>query len=191
MTDDDDFERSATELERARRRRIVSDARATIARLRREAIERHELERQPGPDLAKVMIPAPEDRVAKWRREAEERIAAREAERAKDDLIYRKYDPPAPVQSRAGNDWNEWLTRAIDARLEQERALIFDIVGEVIGTVLEEHKRADHKGDDLSTEVARLWRSFADLQSKLAELHRDRGVDRALRGTTIDAKTIN
>jgi hypothetical protein len=193
MTDDErEDERSAADLERARRKRVIDEARATVRRLKREEKQRRDDASTLSPeDLARKLIPsAPEDRVAAWRKDAEARIAAREEvraqERARADLIYKQFENK-PTETRCGEEWNEWLRSA----LEREREFVLDVVGTCLGEMLEEHKKNDHRGDDHGAEIARLWRSFADLQKTLAELHRDRGVDRALRGTTIDAKAIN
>ena len=79
MTDD---EFSAEELERQRRRRLIDQAKDTVARLKNREKYREEVESLPPAEVARRLIPAPEDPVAKWRREMAAIAEAHAAEAA-------------------------------------------------------------------------------------------------------------
>jgi hypothetical protein len=110
-----------------------------------------------------------EDRVAKWRREADERTRQRDT--AKAGLIYKSREQPAAVaaETRAGDDaWNAWL----DARLEQERELMTEIIGEVVAKLRAE--RNDERSADVAAELNKLWNHIVDIRKELVALGRDR-----------------
>jgi hypothetical protein len=159
--DDFDYDYSAEELERARRRRVIDEARATVSRLKREERARHEVERLPGPDLARRLIPAPEDRISKWRREADERDAARE--RMKAEIMTPNHEP---------FDWSAFDAR-IEAVIARERRIMAEALGEEVSKLLVEEREdrmrtLREKINELRLEVAKLGSESAALREQLA-----------------------
>jgi hypothetical protein len=100
------------------------------------------------------------DHIAEWRARADRRAAER-----------------APA-AQAEHAWFE-------QRLEAERKLIFDCVGEVLRYAL-----AKNNADYLSTEVAALWKTMADVHGQIAQIYQDRILERG--GTpVVDARKMN
>jgi hypothetical protein len=188
MTDDEDEDR------RARVERTLKEAREVLRRTSPKALEkqRREIEDQSPVDIARTLIPsAPVDRVAMWRRDAERRAAERAEvkalEQARSDLVYKKYEQPAPVDSDA---WGRWMSEYVERAIAQEREFIFDLIGTVIGETFEEHLKSEHRDAEFAGEIAKLWRGVAEAQRGIANIIRDRGVD-AMRDVTLDAKRVN
>jgi hypothetical protein len=74
-------------------------------------------------------------------------------------------------------------------RLALERAQILDLVAQAFGRRFAEIKD-ECSTDFLNREVAALWRTIAQLQKSLAELHAER--IRAISGNeSVDAKKLN
>jgi hypothetical protein len=73
----------------------------------------------------------------------------------------------------------------LEQRLEAERKLIFDCVGEVLRYAL-----AKNNADYLSTEVAALWKTMADVHGQIAKMHQDRIVELA-GAPVVDARKMN
>jgi hypothetical protein len=73
----------------------------------------------------------------------------------------------------------------LEQRLEAERKLIFDCVGEVLRYAL-----AKNNTDYLSTEVAALWKTMADVHGQIAKMHQDRIVELA-GAPVVDARKMN
>jgi hypothetical protein len=173
MDDDEDEDREA------RVKRVLREARETIARLKRKKERERatrEIEEMEPDDLAKRLIPCPLTRNERRRREASEFAAARE--RAK-----------AEIATPTSFNWSAFDAR-IEAAIERERALICEVVGEVVATLRAEARKAD-RGAELSGEVTALWNALADAQRAIADVHKDR-IDRALHAApVIDAKTVN
>ena len=91
----------------------------------------------------------------------------------------------------------EWRARAdrraaerepkadLEQRLEAERKLIFDCVGEVLRYAL-----AKNNADYLSTEVAALWKTMADVHGQIAQIYQDRILERG-GAPVVDARKMN
>ena len=99
------------------------------------------------------------DRIlAEWRSRADRRAAEREP--------------------KADHAW-------LEQRLEAERKLIFDCVGEVLRYAL-----AKNNADYLSTEVAALWKTMADVHGQIAQIYQDRILEPA-GAPVVDARKMN
>ena len=107
--------------------------------------------------------PPARDHIAEWRARADRRAAEREP------------------KAEADRAWFE-------QRLEAERKLIFDCVGEALGRALAEIKR--NNTDYLSTEVAALWKTMADVHGQIAKIHQDRILELA-GAPVVDARKVN
>jgi hypothetical protein len=160
MADNEDEDREA------KTRRVLREARETLRRTQRlREVERakHEIEEMEPDAAAHVLIPAPEDRVTRWRKDAEARAAAREEvraqERARTDLIYKQFENKSTVNDNS-DAWNKWLTEYVERRLEQERELIWDVVGQAFAGLIEEHRKADHRDTGLAGEISTLWKAI-------------------------------
>jgi hypothetical protein len=174
---------SAEELERERRRRLIDEARATVERLKDIEKRREEVQSLPPREVARRLIPAcADDAVERWaadaeKRERERRAAERELRREdrRDRLIRRRYEraQPAPAVC-AGDDWNTWCDTRIDARLEEERAMVMDIVGECLGELLAKERDATTAAlrdqvRELKTEIAELRSDYARARSSVVD----------------------
>jgi hypothetical protein len=73
----------------------------------------------------------------------------------------------------------------LEQRLEAERKLIFDCVGEVLRYAL-----AKNNADYLSTEVAALWKTMADVHGQIAQIYQDRILERG-GAPVVDARKMN
>ena len=73
----------------------------------------------------------------------------------------------------------------LEQRLEAERKLIFDCVGEVLRYAL-----AKNNADYLSTEVAALWKTMADVHGQIAQIYQDRILEPA-GAPVVDARKMN
>jgi hypothetical protein len=74
--------------------------------------------------------------------------------------------------ARASNDWNDWLDRRLDARLQQERELWIESVGEVVARL-----RAERDGEqsaEINAEFARIWKSLTDAHKAIVGIQRER-----------------
>jgi hypothetical protein len=138
------------------------------------------------PDEIARRLSAPPDPVARWRREANERVHRRQA--AKDELIYKRYEGPQPAaETRAG--WNRWL----DARLEQEREFTIQLIMETVGDVVAKLRvEPDDKRDaELEAKFAKLWGSLTQAHRSIVEISRN-NVERTFRAFDGDpAKKMN
>ncbi len=162
MTDDADDEDKE-----ARAVRILREARDNVRRLKREERERRdELEKLPAAEVAKRLIGAPEDPVARWRREADEATAARAAAKAE---IASK---PAP----APFDWSAFDDR-IQAAIEAERLLMCETVGTAVGELLNEERVIVMR--EVRDELTSLKLECAKLATEAATLREALAVDRA------------
>jgi hypothetical protein len=72
----------------------------------------------------------------------------------------------------------------LEQRLEAERKLIF-CVGEVLRYAL-----AKNNADYLSTEVAALWKTMADVHGQIAQIYQDRILERG-GAPVVDARKMN
>jgi len=106
-------------------------------------------------------------------------------------VVY-KVTENAPVAAAPGaNDdaWNAWLTRELDARLDQERQLMIEVVGEVVAKLRAE--RDDSRSAEVSAEFARVWRAICETKKMMVDLQRER-VERGFRDVSGDpAKKMN
>ena len=145
MTDD---EFSAEELERQRRRRLIDQAKDTVARLKNREKYREEVESLPPAEVARRLIPAPEDPVAKWRREMAAIAEAHAAEAAElstrsgaGDLIYKTNENAAVGETRADwSAWNAWADERIQSALDRERAALVEGLGEGLAQLLADER---------------------------------------------------
>jgi hypothetical protein len=181
MTDDED------DLDREdRRTRILREAREIVKQHKRETAERREkLEKQSPEDVAHTLLPLPEDRVAKWRREMDAIAEVHAAEAAElhtrsgaDDLVYKRHDN-AIDETRAGHGWVEWIDGRIDAAIEAEREATTEGFGEAIRKILDEERRdilRTLRGEltNLKIEASKLAAEVADLRVQLAQHAIDR-----------------
>jgi hypothetical protein len=174
------------------RTRILREAREIVRRHKRETAERREkLEKQSPEDVAHTLLPLPEDRLAKWRRDMAvfdeerkdgERTLRREARR--DRLIRKRYEGEQPAAATPAADWSAWDAWAdarIDARLEEERAMTMDIVGECFGELLAKEREAAaatirDQVRELKIEATSLRSEVIELRTLLA-LERGKAVD--------------
>ena len=181
----DDY--SAEELERERRRRLIDEARATVERLKdiekRRAKKSNRCRRR---EVARRLLPAcADDAVARWARDADERERERRAaerelrrEARRDRLIRKRYEGAQPAAAtRAGDDWNAWCDARIDARLEEERTMVMDIVGECLGELLAKERDATMAAlrdqvRELKVEIAELRSDHARARSSVVDLPR-------------------
>jgi hypothetical protein len=76
----------------------------------------------------------------------------------------------------------------LEQRLEAERKLIFDCVGEALGHALAEVKK--NNTDYLSTEVAALWKTMANVHGQIAQIYQDRILERG-GAPVVDARKMN
>jgi hypothetical protein len=136
-----------------------------------EEREQHDDIKQPPPDEIARRVSAPPDPVAKWRREADERVRQRQEA----ELV--------AAGETASRQW-------IEQRLERERQLIFDVVGEALGQAIAEGRKSSTGDNFLAGEVAALWKALADVQGSIAKIYEDRVA--ALRSeSAMDAKKLN
>jgi hypothetical protein len=68
------------------------------------------------------------------------------------------------------NDWESWIDARIEARLQQERALIIEACGTAIGQMLDE-QRAEHR-EQLTREISQLFALITEMQCTLRALDR-------------------
>jgi hypothetical protein len=130
----------------------------------------------------------PEDRVTRWRREADERTRQRQV--AKGELIFKTYEGPQPADTRAGDDaWNQWCDQRIEAALAVERKLLAEEFGKEVGRLLDE--RDDKRDAELEAKLAKIWTSLTAAHRSICEISRDR-VERTFREVVADsAKKMN
>jgi hypothetical protein len=117
------------------------------------------------PDDAR-RLSAPPDPVAKWRRAADERVRQRQEA----ELV--------AAGETASRDW-------IEQRLEQERKLIFDVIGEALGQALAEQRDTTSLDAEIATEFARLWKAVVETKTMLVDICRER-VETARKNELVD-----
>jgi hypothetical protein len=150
---------------------ILRTACQTVERGRRE--DRHDPPVEEPAEPEPLKLPPFEDRVAKWKREADEREARFEQERARD-----RRDERREQQRRArtnSQSWEQWIDARIAAALIDERE---GVTRGVIKAVVERIYA------DLDTDLKTLQ---ATLEKSLHEL---RATIQAERGTVIDLPNI-
>jgi hypothetical protein len=141
-----DGETEDEDRERERRRKAIDEARQTTRRLKDIRRRREDVENLPADEVAKRLIADADRLIENFRRE---RAAG------DDEIVRKRFELGPVVETRAAaaddnsDGWNRWF----DGRIERERALIWDVVGEVIAT---ERRNAERKIADLSGEVAKL-----------------------------------
>jgi hypothetical protein len=136
------------------RARILAEARANIA--------------APLPDMP---VTKPEDVLAKWRREFNERDAMWAADRERED---RKQQRHQQRQTDTAQAWSNFIAEQVRTAVENERSMMTEIVGVVIG---EERRRIrddltkafNTKLDKLRTEHAK---QVSELAMTIAKLQR-------------------
>lgn len=186
MTDD---EFSAEELERQRRRRLIDQAKDTVARLKNREKYREEVESLPPAEVARRLIPAPEDPVAKWRREMAAIAEAHAAEAAElstrsgaGDLIYKTNENAAVGETRADwSAWNAWADERIQSALDRERAALVEGLGEGLAQLLADERKSTMAAvrdqvRELKVEATSLRAEILELRTLLA-LERGKVVD--------------
>ena len=186
MTDD---EFSAEELERQRRRRLIDQAKDTVARLKNRERYREEVESLPPAEVARRLIPAPEDPVAKWRREMAAIAEAHAAEAAElstrsgaGDLIYKTNENAAVGETRADwSAWNAWADERIQSALDRERAALVEGLGEGLAQLLADERESTMAAvrdqvRELKVEATSLRAEILELRTLLA-LERGKVVD--------------
>jgi hypothetical protein len=197
MTDDDEDDLDRED----RRTRVLREAREIVKRHKRDMAEKREkLEKQSPDEVARTLLPLPEDRLTRWRREMSVFEAEREAAEAElitrsgaDGLIYKRYEGPQPTAATpAGEDWNAWADARIDARLEEERKMVMDIVGECVGELLAKEREATAAAirdqvRELKIEATSLRAEVIELRTLLA-LERGKVVDQT---TSSTARRVN
>jgi hypothetical protein len=117
------------------------------------------------PDEIARRLSAPPDPVAKWRREADERVRQRQAA----ELV--------AAGEPASREW-------IEQRLAWERQLIFDVLADAIaGLRAEQRDMDDH-------ELARLWNAVVETKTMLVDICRER-VETARKNELVDRSKVN
>jgi len=90
------------------------------------------------------------------------------------------------AETRANDDaWNQWLERAIDRRLEQERAEMIEILGEVVAKLRSEYQRDTDRDAEINAEFVKIWRSITQATKTIVDIQREK-VERAFRNAVID-----
>jgi hypothetical protein len=128
----------AGDTERERRRAIVAQARRNVERLEEDELRRAEIDRLTGPELARRL--AGSDPVEEWRKAGEPYEWMRRKQKRERDRRLDAAPPPSPPPDYA----------AIDARVEVERRIVTEIMGEIVA---EERAAAAYK---LGQEVRKL-----------------------------------
>ena len=179
---DDEF--SAEELERARRARLIDEARATVERLKDIEKRKEEITSLPPSEFSRRLTSAcADDAIERWARDADERerqrrTAERELRREarRDRLIRKRHEGGNQLVAGASGweGWEAWL----DSHFEQERAMVLDVVGEYLGEfIARERKKREEMRDEireLRVQCARLGSESAELRVQLAQLAVDR-----------------
>jgi hypothetical protein len=94
----------------------------------------------------------------------------------------------APAQQLTNDEaWNEWLQRAIDVRLEEERAEWIEILGEIVAKMRSEYQRDADREAEINAEFVKIWRSIEANAKSLVEIRRER-VERTLHSELDPAK---
>jgi hypothetical protein len=140
-----------------RRCEILAQARAFLERVKDLAERRDDT----------LPLPSPPDRVAEWRAAADLRAAA------KTELAANKQ---FALATRTDTTW-------LEQRLEQERELTFDVIGEIVAKLRAEQR--DDNRTEFAGEVAKLWTAVVETKKAIVEIQRDR-VDRAFRNGVAD-----
>jgi hypothetical protein len=125
---------------------------ADIERVRREAMDTLERLSDFGPRRDSRL----EDPLERRSRPAEPAPAKRELE-----------TPPAAVAEPDWSGWERWADAKIAAALERERAFMLQVVGEALGSAIDD--LADDHKRDLSGKVAELKLELAKLTTVVAE----------------------
>jgi hypothetical protein len=103
----------------ARRRSIIEDARATVERLQRQSASWD----------VRSQLPPIEDKLTRWRREAEAQERAFARERAADK---QREQPLLSEKTQSDASWNEWCARKIDdALMEFTENVLVETVTEI------------------------------------------------------------
>jgi hypothetical protein len=134
------------------RARIVAETLRNIDPAKRKQ-EQEEL-------VQRLMAQPGEDKVAKWKAEAAETRAARERSRAE-------------IASVKTPDWSlvdERIQAAVHSAIQQERAFIFAVVGEVLGELSAEQYAKDRQA--LNRETEKLWSVLREIQKTIANLNK-------------------
>jgi hypothetical protein len=159
----------------AKTRRILNEARATLARLKRHTeVEsaKREIEEMPPTDVANTLLPSPPSRNERWRMEAKAFEAAREAARA-------EIASASPAQSF---DWSA-LDQRVRTMIESECMYLVESCGKALGEILlrereETAARIQDEVRELRIEIAKLGSENAALREMIAhERSRTAGVD--------------
>jgi hypothetical protein len=84
--------------------------------------------------------------------------------------------PGAEALQPATNDdaWNAWLQRAIDMRLEEERAEWTEILGEVVAKLRSEYQRDTDRDAEINHEFVKIWKSVEAATRSIVELRREK-----------------
>src|SRR5262245_43300043 len=80
-----------------------------------------------------------------------------------------------PAAETYTNDdaWNAWLQHAIDVRLEQERAEMIEILGEVVAKMRTEYQRDTDRDAEINQEFVKIWRSLEQATKSIVEIRRE------------------
>jgi hypothetical protein len=102
---------------------------------------------------------------AKWRAQADERVRQRLA-------ALQQHEEPLPAE--------------LERRLEQERTMLLDVIGEAL---LAEVRKSS--AEYLTSEIAAVWRALAAVQGSIARIHQARIEELSGVSPPTDAKRIN
>jgi hypothetical protein len=86
--------------------------------------------------------------------------------------------PAADETPTSADPWNEWLTRELDRRLEQEREFWIEIIGEVVAR--ERAERAGEQSAEVNAEFAKIWKAICETKKMMVDFARER-VERGFR----------
>jgi hypothetical protein len=137
------------------RKRIVSEARATVERVRGVERERGEFALPPLPDP-----------IARWKADGERRAADRAAAKAE-----------IAAASRPAVDWNE-VDRRIQTAIERECERVAEAIVQGLGEFLIEEKRVEREDfRQLKAMADRLADKFAELRAMITLGDRERVID--------------
>jgi TPP-dependent trihydroxycyclohexane-1,2-dione (THcHDO) dehydratase len=146
--------------EQARRRSIIEDARATVERLQRQNASWD----------VRSQLPPIEDKLTRWRREAEAQERAFARERAADKQREQRL---MDEKTQSDASWNAWADRKIAVALEAHG--FNEIQTDAIGMTLAEERKAMRE----------------EIQAAIGELRAELAVQRAHEsGTVIDLPAL-
>jgi hypothetical protein len=140
-------------MDAAEKQRILEEARRNVSGLREQSEERLVQRRSSAPLVHKTTVNEP----------------------------LRRQDYSSDDQSSSSDydrDWNNWLARGVDARLEAERQLTIDVVGEALGTIRAQLRKEFQ--DKLSTETRVLSEQVKALQAEVTSLRTQLAEQRAV-----------